>query len=244
MRISKTPSIDDQVVHFVTQACSIILIGFFAYLIRCDYDAFKALGPGGTPYSFRGYLQIRFLGLFVLSDPYHVDEVSEHFHLHKPFLKALPYRQGPRPVVRGVAPHRQKDQRSSPEVLAALRHALRTLANGQKDQLIVGKSCFEKHGIGLFCLKPVIQTCRGEVCHVHSCDGSLHLVLHPKDIKMVLVRGWGERHPLARGGWFQRFVPKEFTLIYAPRNLRELETTLEIVAAATWWVGGGILSPT
>lgn len=44
-------------------------------------------------------------------------------------------------------------------------------------------------------------------------DGSLHLTLHPKDVKLVLERGWGQRHPLARGGFFERFVPVGFVMV-------------------------------
>lgn len=48
-------------------------------------------------------------------------------------------------------------------------------------------------------------TCGGEVCHSHPSDGSLHLVLHPADVRAVLEKGWGERHPLAwddgEDGW-------------------------------------------
>lgn len=76
------------------------------------------------------------------------------------------------------------------------------------------------------------------MCHAHPSDGSLHLTLHPADSKLLLENGWGERHPLARGGWFRRFVPREFVLVYAPRNEEEVGIVMEIVAAAVWWVSG------
>ena len=66
----------------------------------------------------------------------------------------------------------------------------------------------------------------------------MHLTLHPADAKAVLESGWGERHPLARGGWCRRFVPKEFVLVYAPREEGEVEVVMEIVAASVWWVSG------
>lgn len=66
----------------------------------------------------------------------------------------------------------------------------------------------------------------------------MHLTLHPADAKLVLEHGWGERHPLARGGWCRRFVPKEFTLIYAPRDEREVDIVMQVVAASIWWVSG------
>lgn len=104
--------------------------------------------------------------------------------------------------------------------------------------LAEGTSCFEKHGTGLFSLAPIVRTCRGEVCHLHPSDGSMHLCLHPADAKVVLERGWGERHPLAQGGWMRRFVPKEFVMVYAPRSEEDITTVVEIVSAAAWWVSG------
>jgi len=62
--------------------------------------------------------------------------------------------------------------------------------------------------------------------------------LHPADAAVVLERGWGQRHPLARGGWLGRFVPREFVMVYAPRDERELRVVGRVVEAAAWWVGG------
>lgn len=45
-----------------------------------------------------------------------------------------------------------------------------------------------------------------------------------------------ERHPLARGGFCERFVPVGFTMIYAPRNEEEVEVVMEIIKAAVCWV--------
>lgn len=76
------------------------------------------------------------------------------------------------------------------------------------------------------------------MCHAHPSDGSLHMTLHPADAKIVLESGWGERHPLARGGWCRRFVPREFVLIYAPRDAGDIDVVMKIVAASVWWVAG------
>lgn len=86
-------------------------------------------------------------------------------------------------------------------------------------------------------------TCNGEVCHAHPSDGSLHLTLHPDDVREVIEKGWGERHPLARDNWWWRvkIVPSGFVLIYAPRDEGELGVVMEIIRAAAWWVGGSEL---
>jgi len=59
--------------------------------------------------------------------------------------------------------------------------------------------------------------------------------MHPADAKLVIERGWGQRHPLSKYGWW---VPKEFVMVYAPRDKSEVEVVAKIVEAATWWVGG------
>ena len=65
------------------------------------------------------------------------------------------------------------------------------------------------------------------------------MTLHPADAQTVLEAGWAERHPLARGGWFERFVPGSFIMVYAPRDEAEVQVVVEIVKAAAWFVGGG-----
>lgn len=73
---------------------------------------------------------------------------------------------------------------------------------------------------------------------MHASDKSLHMNLHPADAKVVLEKGWGQRHPLAKGGWLGKYVPREFVLVYAPRNREECEVVARIVGAAAWWVMG------
>lgn len=74
----------------------------------------------------------------------------------------------------------------------------------------------------------------------------MHMTLHPSDVKMVIERGWGERHPLAREGgglmwcWWRLWapVPSGFAMVYAPRDEKELSVVGEVIKAAMWWVGG------
>jgi len=62
--------------------------------------------------------------------------------------------------------------------------------------------------------------------------------LHPDDAKVVLEKGWGERHPLARGGWMKSYVPREFVMVYAPRDRNELDVVCRIIEVAGFWVCG------
>jgi hypothetical protein len=142
--------------------------------------------------------------------------------------------------VRGIAPHRQTDQKSTTHIFAHLRAAIGALSSAHPDSLIQKTSCFEKHGPGLFALdaRNLTPHCNGEVCHAHPSDGSLHLTLHPADAAIVLMAGWGERHPLGSGGWLSRFVPSGFIMVYAPRTEAEVQIVMHIIRAAVWWVGG------
>ena len=66
----------------------------------------------------------------------------------------------------------------------------------------------------------------------------MHLTLHPADSRAVLEAGWGERHPLSRGGAFERFVPENFVMVYAPRDEEEIEMVVRLILAARWFVSG------
>lgn len=83
-----------------------------------------------------------------------------------------------------------------------LRASLENVALESPTSFKTGCSCFEKKGLALFAQNPINATCRGEIVHVHHSDRSMHMNLHPDDAKVVLEKGWGERHPLARGGWY------------------------------------------
>jgi Family of unknown function (DUF5519) len=212
--------------------------------IAKDYAIFLSLGPGGTPSTPQGYLRIKFLSLFALKDPYSPTLLAVAPVLQGRLPAPLPPRRGPRPQVAGIAPHRQRTQHAPPQAFSALRMSIESLARTHP-RLISRTSCLEKHGPGLFVLpggawgeQTARLRCGGEVCHAHPSDGSLHLTLHPADEAAVLAAGWGELHPLARGGWLTRFVPSRFMMVYAPRDEDELRVVLGIVKAAVWWVGG------
>lgn len=213
-----------------------LLIPAFRFLYL-DYQKYLALGPGGTPATIGGYIRIKILGLFALRDPYEPPRIPRYVHQKEGCLSSLPKRPGPRPKSLGIAPHRQINQTVRPEIFAILSAAITAVAKENND-IEEGTSCFEKHGPGLFSMCPQRRTCGGEICHAHPSDGSMHLTLHPADAKIMLEAGWGERHPLARGGWLERFVPGGFVMVYAPRTEEEIDVVMELVRAAAWFVGG------
>ncbi len=134
-------------------------------------------------------------------------------------LQELPYRPGPRPLVAGLAPQRQLNQRASPECYASLKRAMVALATAHPDRLSTATSCIEKHGFGIFARHPVNVWGQGEICHIHDSEKSMHMSLHPDDIKEVLAKGWGQRHPLAFKSFVRAPLPETFVLIYAPRGI-------------------------
>jgi Family of unknown function (DUF5519) len=210
--------------------------------IHRDYHAFLALGPGGTPSTPMGYLRVCVLRLFALRNPLEPPSIPPFLHPQSGVLKDLPRRSGRRPRVVGIAPQRQMTQIGGSEMYKALSASIKDLAHCHLDCLYLGTSCFEKHSTGIFAhsLCQPRPTCNGEICHAHPSDGSMHLTLHPADVKLVIDRGWGERHPLARESWWWRakIVPPGFVMIYAPRDEKELCSVMEIIRAATWWVCG------
>lgn len=222
--------------------CTLVALSPIPAIIHNDYKNFLSLGPGGTPSTFFGYLKIVYLRIFALPNPYAPLDVSYKVHPAKGYYQGaqcwLPRRNGPRPTVAGIAPQRQLDQPGSSKMYQTLRASLETLADQQPELLRIGTSCFEKNGLALFSQDPINITCRGEICHVHHSDKSMHMNLHPDDARVVLEKGWGQRHPLARGGWMMAYVPREFIMIYAPRDRTELDVVCRIIEAAAFWVTG------
>ncbi|KAJ3517573.1 hypothetical protein NM208_g14687 [Fusarium decemcellulare] len=227
-------------IHFLEPYLAEVLVGLVpvVLLIHNDYQNFLNLGPGGTPSTFSGYIRISWFRLWSLSDPF-VPPASDPkllptsgiLHRH-----CLPYRAGPRPVVAGIAPQRQIDQHGSKGCYRALRWSMEKLAGRIPKKFGTEKSCIEKHGLALFARHPVRTNCQGEICHVHDSDHSMHMCLHPDDIKEVLGKGWGQRHPLA---WRSRFlkspVSPDFVMVYAPRDDEELQVICNIIEAAIWY---------
>lgn len=222
-------------------ACTLLALAPIPWIIYNDYENFISLGPGGTPSTFFGYLKIAYLRLFALSDPYSPATFSGPiFPAHGRYQDSswLPKRTGPRPQIAGIAPQRQIDQPGSREMYLTLRRSLEKLAQKHPGLFRTATSCFEKKGLALFARDPINSTCRGEICHVHHTDRSFHMNLHPDDAKVVLEKGWGERHPLARGGWMKAYVPREFIMVYAPRDRAELDAVCRIIEVAGFWVCG------
>lgn len=80
---------------------------------------------------------------------------------------------------------------------------------------------------------------RREIAHVHPLDGSLHMSLAPRDAKLVIERGWGERFGL--GG---SVMPVTYIMVYAPRpggrEAADAEVVARILAASVKFMLGEV----
>lgn len=117
-----TPFSQPSLSHFHYFPTYLLVIGLVTFLWRCfnwcvrDYQAFKDLGPGGTPYNVYGWLSVTFfLKPFTLAerDTLWTGDYPDGAHKE---VQALPVRKGQRPDIRGIAPQRQFSQCPSQEM--------------------------------------------------------------------------------------------------------------------------------
>jgi hypothetical protein len=192
----------------------------------------------------------------------------------------LPQRHGRRPTIGGTAPQRQKDQKTTLNQFEVVQNRLHNKAVDYPRDLLFEQSFLERLG-GSWALKvrkqthPATSTSAAwstttaytsrperawikrfgyEIAHAHHADGSMHVILHPEDVRTVIEQGWGERHPLASTSWHWMFywdsvkslwnpasrppVPETLVFLYAPRNKKEVDCIVRIIDAAIWYFTG------
>jgi hypothetical protein len=231
------------IVIAVTSLFTLGTIVLIFNIVKEDYEAAVACGTGGTPSSFLGYLELNFFRLFRVCNPRTALGISPQLYMQRGFLERLPIRPGVRPRIVGLAPQRQITQIGPKPIYEALAGIVVDFERTHQAQCYLGCSTFKNNNTALFARTTGYSRTKyhGEVCHAHPNDGSMHLNMHPADVKTVVEAGWGERHPLARENWWWNLicpVPAGLTLVYSPRDEKELEVMKDVIKAAAWWMSG------
>jgi hypothetical protein len=213
-----------------------------------DYRMYLSYGPGGLPYNAVGWLVTSLMRLLsreqLSARPYQDPELHSNGNpgLLPPNFRSRDTsrpRLGSHPV-----PQRQLSQLPDVEIRRKLISRFEELGSVAQDRGLVDikQSLYERQHSALFvseALKwhPVAQQTRGEISHIHAGkDGSIHVVLHPRDCATVLEKGWGQRHALSGADLLKRitgiYIPINYVLVYAPRNEAEIEVAMAIVKAS------------
>lgn len=206
---------------------------------RDNYRAYLALGECGLPYNVWGWL------LSTSLKPYGRETLSvEMYEEGESWLDAdLIERRGPRPRTGWhPLPHRQVEKHPAQDIAAAVDQLFVDIASRNPTLVTVCPSPHEREIQAMVIHSDIpsphknADSCWREIAHVHPPDHSLHVVLSPADCKLVIERGWGERHPFSG----RKLVPltKEYLFIYAPRNQEELDVVESIIKASIGYMTG------
>lgn len=212
-----------------------------------DYQKWLALGPGGLPYDFGGWLQTTQMRLRKI-DPLDTSLLADLPGAPEDAqcLADLPAREGPRPEI-GVhpVPHRQLNQLPGQAMKEQIEALFDLVVARESQRVEYQLSYFEKRNRAVTLLDqtagPVdALLSHGEIAHVHPSDGSMHMILSRADARETIDHGWGELHPLAG---VMLNLPVTYTLIYPPRDTEELAVTGRILDASVAHMTGQFVAP-
>jgi hypothetical protein len=255
---------------------SVILVvsGFVAYLLKSlklDFNPLLSTKQGKASQSLSESVQERIFKALSVSDPLSPPTVPSNLST-RGYLETLPQRAGPRPIFTGVGSPKQSTQLSpcspadSQSPTNQLREVISDVCERHPSATYLGRSSFEPASpISLYARHRVFNETRyyGEVLNADSVDGFIHCTLHPGDVKTVIEKGWGQRHPMSTrlaswALWFQKAIGRDVShlqpaaaaatspigpkassqvLLYAPRNEQDLSVIAQVINAAVWWVG-------
>jgi len=143
----------------------------------------------------------------------------------------IPTREGERPETTNTNPHEQLTQTPSAECHQLFKDKLFHFDEVSRRPSIISVPGAE----ALWLDEDQACNCTNgfmigrEFAHIHPAyDGSLHMALSEDDFNTVIDSQWGEQHPLAGKGP----IPDTIALVYAPRNIEEMDTVMKIVDAS------------
>lgn len=90
---------------------------------------------------------------------------------------------------------------------------------------------------------PTAVIARGEIGHIHP-DYSLHLYLSPAEARVVIEKGWGERHRLSKpsNSWVtfkeRGNLADTYLMVYGPRTEEECEAVSVMLRASLRFMTG------
>jgi alkylhydroperoxidase family enzyme len=199
---------------------------------RADYHRWIALGPGGLPHTLRGWIRLTRYRLMMRDS---LDTAMYAAAARAPGIGVLPQRAGPRPRMAPYPiPHRQLDQYGGTLIRGELNRLFDAVVSRHSVVVHYQLSHFEKHSQAVTLRRPEFGhrhalASHGEVGHVHSFDGSMHMIFSEADARTVIEAGWGERHPLA-GRVLD--IPNTYIFVYPPRDAFELQIIERLIEAA------------
>ncbi len=201
-----------------------------------DFAEWKALGPGGLPHTPTGWVAMTILRI-IKRDSRKAKALTPKLLKkdQRSYLAALVKRAGTRPhIAAHPIPQRQLNDIPNKVVMANLQLMFERQVKENPEVLHWAQSNFERHNRAVvLCNAECGWSCaarwKGEIAHIHPSDGSMHMILSPRDSAKVIQQGWGELHSLS--GLFG-LLPASYTFIYAPRDESDLRTIEEILVAA------------
>ncbi|KAF7986718.1 hypothetical protein HWV62_20260 [Athelia sp. TMB] len=225
-----------------TAVAAAAVLGISVPLLVSNYRAYIALGPGGIPHNIVGWLISLTAKIFSRETRdtriYDLDADKEHWL----DPSAIPERRGSRPIPSWhPIPHRQLDRIPSAEIQQRLAGVFNARLAANPGLVEMATSPHERTSDGLIihhALKSphaVADKSAREIAHLHPHkDYSMHVTCAPQDCKILIERGWGERHPLSG----TPAIPKEYFLIYAPRDQEELDVVERVFVASIGYMTG------
>lgn len=197
-----------------------------------DYRAWLALGRGGLPANPFGWLVASYFRLRS-NDPLETTTLEDD-DAATASLIGVPSRTGLRPrMAAWPIPNRQLDQAVDTAMQTRLSAAFDDEAERGRELLGYRLSHFEKRNQALTLLQPTgghadAAKSRGEIAHMHD-DGSMHMIFSRADARLVIERGWGERHPSIG---VLPALPLTYLYVYPPRTAAELAVVERLLEAS------------
>ena len=217
-------------------ACVVVCAAAWA---RWDFKQWLLLGKGGLPSTFKGWLRVTRMRLRT-RDPFETAHLANGREkvTEVDTLSDLAPRGRMRPRVGAhPVPHRQLNQRISAELFDALQQVFDAEVRANASTVEYALSFFEKQTLAITCRAPLggdlarlpMDGARAEIAHVHALDGSMHMVLSPRDAVSAVRLGWAELHGLA--GRAMK-LPPTYAMVYAPQSSAEIPVIRKLLRAA------------